>query len=420
EASWSFLVISIGGVLGGSILSFLIIQLKIFIRRLGMEDVTIHMLIQLLTPFVIFYLVEHFHLSGILSVVAAGIVHTIYRDRDQSPAMKLQLVSHSTWTVLIYILNGLVFVLLGLQIPNVISEIFKDPLFNNWEVSKYIFIISASLFILRFLWIGAAWHWGWLKKQIQMPSLRAIGIITISGVRGAVTLAGAFTIPYVLADGGPFPQRSLIIFIAAGVILVTLLAASVFLPILARTEKGITEELGKVKMENIAMIRTIDSAIRSIRELMNDENRGAAVTVIASYNQIRNRLNTVSEKNSERLKLVETEIRMKALDAEASYIQRLVKAGRIDRKTTYLSEEHIQRMRLAVTNRMTYRRLFFWTLVKRGAYHLLQLFLPNKQERLKIHHAKTKQVIQLKVNMAKAGISYLKNHISTEHENIYL
>src|SRR4051812_18105446 len=157
EASWSFLVISIGGMVAGAVLSFLIIQLKIFIRRLGMEDVTIHMLIQLLPPFVIFYLAEHFHLSGILSVVIAGIVHTIYRDRDQSPAMKLQLVSHSTWTVLIYILNGLVFVLLGLQVPDVISEIFKDPLFNNWEVSKYIFIIAASLFILRFMWIGAAW-----------------------------------------------------------------------------------------------------------------------------------------------------------------------------------------------------------------------------------------------------------------------
>ncbi|MFL6559554.1 MAG: cation:proton antiporter, partial [Bacillus sp. (in: firmicutes)] len=271
EASGSFLIISIGGLAGGAILSILIIQLKILIRRLGMEDVTIHMLIQLLTPFVIFYLVEHMHLSGILSVVAAGIVHTIYRERDQSPAMQLQVVSQSTWTVLIYILNGLVFLLLGLQIPSVINEIFKDPRFNNWEVSKYIFILSAALLLLRFLWISAAWQWDWLKKQIKMPSLRAIGIITISGVRGAVTLAGAFTIPYVLADGGPFPQRSLIIFIAAGVILVTLLSASIFLPILATPEKGNTNEL-REEMERDALLRTIDAAIHSVRELMNDEN----------------------------------------------------------------------------------------------------------------------------------------------------
>ncbi|MEH7746905.1 Na+/H+ antiporter [Neobacillus drentensis] len=419
QASGSFIVIAIGGLAGGALLSILIIQLKIFIRRLGMEDVTIHMLIQLLTPFVIFYLMEHVHLSGILSVVAAGIVHTIYRERDQSPAMKLQLVSQNTWTVLIYILNGLVFVLLGLQIPSVISEIFKDPLFNNWEVSKYIFIISTALLFLRFLWIGAAWKWEWLKKEIEMPSMRAIGIITISGVRGAVTLAGAFTIPYVLADGSPFPQRSLIIFIAAGVILVTLITASIFLPILARTEKVNANEQ-REEMLREAKLRTIDSAIRSIRELMNDENRGAAVSVIASYNQIRNQLNTENNKNSEHLKILETEIRMKALDAEALYIEKLKVEGRIDRETYYLSNEHIQRMRLAVTNRMRFRRLFIGTLAKRGVLKLIQLIMPKSQQQLDTRQAQLKKMIQLKMNMAKAAIKSLNNQMTPENEHVYL
>ncbi|HEY2421606.1 MAG TPA: Na+/H+ antiporter [Neobacillus sp.] len=420
EASWSFLVISIGGFLGGALLAFLIIQLKIYIRRLGMEDVKIHMLIQILTPFVIYYTVEHFHLSGILSVVAAGIVHTIFRDRDQSPAMQLQVVSQSTWTVLIYILNGLVFVLLGLQIPNVLNEIFQDPMFNNWEVSKYIIIISAALLLLRFLWVCISWWLGWLqKKQFQMPSMRAIGIVTVSGVRGAVTLAGAFTIPFVLANGSPFPLRSLILFIAAGVILVTLLTASIFLPILAKTDKGNTEEL-KVEMERIATIRTLDAAISTIRELMNDDNRGAAVSVIATYNQIRNRLQNVSDEYSNRMKAVETEIRMKALDVEAHYIEKLKKEGKVDRETTYYTEEHIQRMRLAVTNRMQYRRLFIWTIIKRTVYKLLQFFVPKNEERLKNRRVKTKKMIQLKVKMAKAAIRYLTDHMTLENENIYL
>jgi len=419
EASGSFVIIAIGGLAGGALLSILIIQLKIFIRRLGMEDVTIHMLIQLLTPFVIFYLVEHVHLSGILSVVAAGIVHTIYRERDQSPAMKLQLVSQNTWTVLIYILNGLVFVLLGLQFPSVISEIFKDPLFNNWEVSKYIFIISTALLFLRFLWIGAAWKWEWLKKEIEMPSMRAIGIITISGVRGAVTLAGAFTIPYVLADGSPFPQRSLIIFIAAGVILVTLITASILLPILARTEKVNANEQ-REEMLREAKLRTIDSAIRSIRELMNDENRGAAVSVIASYNQIRNQLNTENNKNFEHLKILETEIRMKALDAEALYIEKLKLEGKIDRETYYLSDEHIQRMRLAVTNRMRFRRLFIGTLAKRSLLKLIQLIMPKSQQQLETRKAQLKKMILLKMNMAKAAIKYLNNLMTPENEHVYL
>ncbi|WHY86954.1 Na+/H+ antiporter [Neobacillus novalis] len=420
EASWSFLVIAIGGLAGGAILAILIIRLKIFIRRLGMEDVTIHMLIQILTPFVIFYIIEHFHLSGILSVVSAGIVHAIYRDRDQSPAMQLQVVSQSTWTVLIYILNGLVFVLLGLQVPSVTNEIFKNPLFNNWEVSKYIIIITAALLFLRFVWICTAWWWGWqLKKQLEKPSIKNIGIITISGVRGAVTLAGAFTIPFVLADGSPFPDRALIIFIAAGVILVTLIVASIFLPILARSEKGNTEEL-KEEMERAALIRTADAAIKAIRELMNDDNHGAAVSVIATYNQIRNRLIHASDEYSDQLKLVETEIRMKALEAEAQYVENLKKTGRIDRETMYVTDEHIQRMRLAVTNRMQYRRLFLWSLIKRSLYMLFQLFMRQDEKRLQIRKEKSKKLIQLKVNMAKAAIQYLKEQITPENEHIYL
>ncbi|UZJ78581.1 Na+/H+ antiporter [Fictibacillus sp. KU28468] len=417
QASWSFLVISIGGFLGGVILAILIIQLKTSIRRLGMEDVTIHMLIQLLTPFVIFYIVEHLHLSGILSVVAAGIVYTIHQDRSRVPVGQLQLVSQSTWTVLIYILNGLVFVLLGLQIPRVASEIFKDPSFNNWQATGYILILWAALILLRFLWISATWRWGWLdRKQPQTHSVRAISILTLSGVRGAVTLAGAFTIPYVIAGGSPFPERSLIIFIAAGVILVTLIAASVFLPLLSRTEKENSEKL-KEEMERTARLRTLEAAIHSVEESLTDENRGAAVSVITAYNTIRNE---VSEKSSEQVELEESVVRLKALEAEVRYFENLKRTGKIDRDTANLIEEHIQRRRLAQTNRMQYRRLFIWTLFKRSLLSFVKLFTPKHKERRKNRRLRTKKLIKLKVNMAKAAIHYLKNHITPENKHIYL
>ncbi|WP_391119482.1 Na+/H+ antiporter [Psychrobacillus sp. L3] len=420
EASWSFLVISIGGFVGGAFLAYLFIRLKIVIRRLGMEDVTLHMLIQLLTPFVIFYIIEHFHLSGILSVVAAGIVHAIYRDREQSPSMQLQVVSKSTWTILIYILNGLVFVLLGLQIPNVMNEIFESPMFNNFEVIKLILIITAALLFLRFLWVYVSWWGGWLtKQQLPKPTIRFISILTISGVRGAVTLAGAFTIPYFLADGNAFPDRALIIFIAAGVILVTLIVASVFLPLLAISEKGNTEDL-REEMVKIAKLLTVDAAIKSIRELMNDDNRGASVSIISSYNQIRNRLTHENNADSERLKVLESKIRMKALEVEANYMEKLKEEGKVDLETIYLMNEHIQRMRVAVTNRMQYRGLFFWVIIKRSLYNLLQIFVFKDKKRLKKRLIRNKKIILLKVDMAKAAINYLKTQMTAENEEIYL
>ncbi|OAH58770.1 hypothetical protein AWH49_03590 [Domibacillus aminovorans] len=97
--------------------------------------------------------------------------------------------------------------------------------------------------------------------------------------------------------------------------------------------------------------------------------------VIATCNQTRNRLKIVRDEDSDQLKLVETEIRMKALEEETNYIENLNKEGQIDRETTYVTEEHIHRMRLAVTNRMQYRSLFIWTTIKRSVYKLLQLFI---------------------------------------------
>lgn len=287
QAGISFFVIAIGGFLGGAILAFIIIRLRIFIRRLGMEDVTIHMLIQILTPFVIYLAIEHFHFSGILAVVAAGIVHAIERDREESPSIQLQIVSKSTWTVILYVLNGMVFVLLGLQIPDVAKDIFGNPLLDNYIAIQYVLVIAFSLLLLRFVWILISWWSGWKlnKMGLSKPSIKSISIITISGVRGAVTLAGAFSIPYALANGDAFPERSLMIFIAAGVILVTLIVASVFLPILASNEKQDTERAYK-EMENTAVIHTYKAAIHDLQEVKTERNQEAVFSVISMYKRM--------------------------------------------------------------------------------------------------------------------------------------
>ena len=417
EASVSFVIIALGGFFGGALLAYLIIRLKVFIRRLGMEDVTLHMLIQLLTPFVIFYIIEHFHLSGILSVVAAGIVHAIFKDREQSPAIQLQLVSKSTWTIVIFILNGLVFVLLGLQIPSVSKEIFESPLFNNYQVIMYIFIITVALLLLRWLWVYAAWWIGWFlkEKNLAKPAIRYVAITTVAGVRGAVTLAGAFTIPYFLANGDVFPQRALIIFIAAGVILLSLVLASVVLPLLAKSEKGNAEE-AKEEMERLAVLRMAERAISTLRDLTTEENRSAAVSIIANYNQIRNQLLFVSEDEADRIKELETSIRMKVLVVESDYIEKLKTDTKIDRESLYLLEEHIHRMRVAVTNRLLYKVLLVWTVFKRGYYSILKLFMHKKRDTIKVRLAKGNKVVSFKVEMAKAAIRYLRDTMTSENE----
>ncbi|MGE8206520.1 Na+/H+ antiporter [Heyndrickxia sp. NPDC080065] len=418
NASLSFLVIAIGGFLGGAILAFFIIQIRVLIRRFGMEDVTIHMLIQILTPFVIYLVTEHFHLSGILAVVAAGIVHAIEKDREKSPTLELQVVSKSTWTVILYILNGLVFVLLGLQIPNVASEIFKDPLFNNFVVMKYILIITFALLLLRFIWIYLSWWIGWKlvkKKKILKPYLRPIGITTISGVRGAVTLAGSFSIPFLLADGSPFPERSLIIFIAAGVILVTLIIASIFLPMIAKSaEEKVDSE--RKEMEKKAFIQTKVAAIRATEEMINDVNRSAALSIISDYNQKISQYKYESADANLRKK-EETEIRIRALEAESSYITKLIKERRIDRETAYIAKEYIRRMEIAITNKIKYRVFVLWTLIRKILFRIVQMFVPNKKILDKKRNI-IRSIIYLKKNMAESAIQDLKNGLTSHNKNI--
>ncbi|THF84139.1 Na+/H+ antiporter [Cohnella fermenti] len=283
NASWSFIVIALGGVLVGIVLSLLFISVKSFLRRLGIEDATMHMLIQILTPFVIYLIAEELGVSGILGVVAGGIFHTMAKDRLEPYATKLQVVSSSTWSVIIFILNGLVFILLGLQIPHVTEVIWEDPKFNNARAIGYVLVITLALYALRFIWV---YIFSSLERigDSRKVRLKSTLLTTLSGVRGAVTLAGAFSIPLVLDDGSAFPERNLILFLSAGVILVTLLVASIVLPLLSRRQEG-DEAENKHLGEQEAQVRILELAVQSLKEEITSENRDVILTVLSDYGQ---------------------------------------------------------------------------------------------------------------------------------------
>ncbi|BCG58886.1 Na+/H+ antiporter [Paenibacillus sp. URB8-2] len=272
QAIGSFIFIAAGGLLAGAALSFLLIRLSVFIRRMGMEDVTVHVLLQVLTPFLIYLVSEELGLSGILAVVAGGIVQAIEKDRTDSPQYKLQLVSASIWSVLLFILNGMVFLILGVSIPDVVSVIYRDTAVDNLTVVLYVLAITALLIVLRFVWVYLICMRSARFKNGGKPSMKSRVITSISGVRGAVTLAGAFSIPLVLDDGSPFPERDLIIFLAAGVILTSLLIASILLPLIARKEEDSREE-----SEQAAKSQIMKTCMAILRSGAAEDNRADAV-----------------------------------------------------------------------------------------------------------------------------------------------
>lgn len=350
EASVSFVVIAVGGLLLGAILSFLIRKIGVLLRRLGMEDVTVHMLIQIITPFIIYLVSEELGLSGILAVVAGGIIHAIDRDRADTIQPKMQVVAESTWTVIVYILNGLVFVILGLQLPNVISKIWENEAFNHVQILSYIFVITLMLFVIRFLWIYTFETTAWKMNKQEQPKLKYIVLTTLSGVRGAVTLAGAFSIPFVLMDGSPFPERDLILFIAAGVILLTLITASVSLPLIADKQ----ENEGSDVMQVRALYKLFDRSVQAVKSEMNDDNKAAVLSVVADLNKYLHRYSVTEDKKKwgSTYQKQELTIRMKAIHAERKEIERLLKSGETTEELGMFYLKVLDRREIVMSNRM--------------------------------------------------------------------
>lgn len=279
-ASISFIAISLGGVVLGLLLTLVKYGVVKWLRKLGMENVTLHMLIEILTPFLIFMAAEELGVNGILAVVAAGIAHSFGYKKMNPELAKLSVVSKSTWSVIIFVLNGLVFLLLGTQLPDIIQTIWSNPDIGNFKVIMYTLLLTLAVLGLRLIWAmlmdnpeGAKPREPWRLR------LKNALILSLSGVRGTITLASTLSLPFFLNDGTAFPARDLIIFLAAGVILWTLLASNYLLPLLLGKETQTEQEEDEIQ----AKIEILRNVVTGLNELTTDQNRLATAHIINMY-----------------------------------------------------------------------------------------------------------------------------------------
>jgi CPA1 family monovalent cation:H+ antiporter len=231
-----FVSITFGGIGLGVLVAYLFNQLR---SRLMKPQLTTHalqtLLLFLLLPFGTYLIAEHYGLSGILAVVATGmsLSHLKLSYADSSAA---RLQARSFWPFLEFIFNGLIFLLLGLQIPQTMQNLSQTLLMDQPNLHLLITIggITLLLLLLRLAWLVVSWlltRWlGGTTDQASWLNRADLGSITFSGIRGAITLAAALSLPMNLPDGTPFPARELLIVIAVGVILSTLLLGALVLP----------------------------------------------------------------------------------------------------------------------------------------------------------------------------------------------
>ncbi|CAH0157071.1 Na+/H+ antiporter [Erwinia aphidicola] len=281
-ASIEFLKVAIGGLLAGIAICWLYGKsLRLFSRWSG-DDPATQTVLLLLLPFASYLIAEHIGVSGILAAVAAGM--TISRSgiiRQAPLAMRLR--ANSVWQMLEFVFNGMVFLMLGLQLPGILEisvhQADADPNVELWALFASVVMIYVALMIVRFgwLWTMRLISRTALKKrpmEFSSYSTRELLIASFAGVRGAITLAGVLSIPLLLTNGDDFPARYELVFLATGVILFSLLVGVVVLPLLLRGVEGIDKT---VHRREVQMARAV-MAGTAIESLYKMEERLAADT----------------------------------------------------------------------------------------------------------------------------------------------
>ena len=307
DAAGSFTVLFVGGVAMGIVTGFAFSAINAMLGRLGYEDTVANVLYEVLTPFLVYLLAETFHVSGVLAVVAAGLVIALPRRQSNNALFARQkLVSDSTWKVISFLINGTIFVFLGMQLPLAVLPGTNGGL-NILQILGIIVAITLFMHAVRFAWLYALethkLHKGGhlctgkddvsdsedpngektdeqpkptcTPKPISITSTEVIKnvlVTTVAGAKGAVTLSIILTLPLTTQSGAAFPQRDLLITIAAGVILATLLLADNLLPVLSKSpeaDSNLPERLHKGE------IAVLEATLAELRSLLQSENANA-------------------------------------------------------------------------------------------------------------------------------------------------
>lgn len=347
-AAGTFLQLALGGVTAGVAATFVIMRVKNWVSARFGEESGSHVLLSLLVPFVAYQLAEHLGCSGILAAVAAGITMS-YMELAGHALGATRMQRAAVWDTLQFTLNGVMFVLLGEQLPGILAgavdAVQESNHENPWWLVVYVLAINFGLAALRFIWVWASVRFSAFLSQVRglhgapKPTLRLIAAVSVAGARGAITLAGVLTLPFAIAGDAAFPARNLTIFLAAGVIILSLMAAGLFLPRLARDLDVVAEHSEQDRAE-WARVLAAEAAIRAIEqtqhELAANQNDAdiyaeAAARVMDHY---RRRIEGVEQKGESSARMrrsneIERWLRLAAARAERDMIFALGRAQTI-------------------------------------------------------------------------------------------
>ena len=261
EASLRFILVALGGTGIGLAVGWLASQLQ---RRL--DDPPVQITISLLTPFAAYIPAERSHVSGVLAVVASGLFLGWRTPQILTSRTRLNL--YVFWEMMVFLLNGLVFVLIGLQLPRLLHSLSGRSLKQLfWQGA----LISCATIVVRIAWVFASTNVlrlisASLRKSDPYPTWQNVAIVAWTGMRGVVSLAAALAVPLTLSDSSPFPGRDYILFITFCVILATLVLQGLSLPAVIRRLGVVDDGLANVE-ERTARLKANEAALAYLGEV---------------------------------------------------------------------------------------------------------------------------------------------------------
>ncbi|WP_061776302.1 cation:proton antiporter [Levilactobacillus senmaizukei] len=405
-ATGDFIYISIVGFLSGLLFMTAIQLIMDLLRRQGIDDVIFNTVLQIATPFVVYLVTEEVtHASGVIAVVTAGVLYHARENRVVEDSPELKLVTEKVWDIIIYSLNGVVFVILGIELPVATSQVIKGGQFNTWQAMFFAFITWVIIVAIRTVWTYGYVLYERLNKKTpsERPGIRMSLLSGLSGVRGAVTMAGVLSVPLTIASGGGFPTRALMLFVASGVIIISLVAATITLPLISTSKQPLQtrasasdegandidldvdgEEIPADPVRQIsedeARAYIMRLAISKIEELRRPNNQRAAYDLILDYQFIIRRLEMNYRADQAMQKVLDDELRLQeiTLAGERASLKELRKGEKITqtsyvgalRRIETLENRLTQAQGHSMPGMLRYWRVFFKHMFRNVAYWL--------------------------------------------------
>lgn len=356
DASWTIVVEFVGGIVLGLFLGAIAFFIMQRMRRAGVESATVHVCFELFLPFFVYLVATRFHVSGILAVVAAGLLisyipqRMTVRSRSFSTfSTRLNIASESVWHLFSFVLNGVIFVNLGIVLSSTLAPALQENSADLFWIFSLVLILTAVIVGVRFLWILCADLLSdnpetGKRMKLGGPAIRNALVTTLCGPKGAVSLSIASTIPFTVASGAVFPQRDLLLFLVCGVIVVTLLLANFVVPLIA--PKSETDDDDELDPEY--EIEMIQNVISGLKRRQTVENKQATGPVMRMYHR---RLTAARRRSVSGRQL--RFLRQEVLLHQRDFIKEAIAHDEVDKRlgTTYL--KRVDRMLKLLTRKKT-------------------------------------------------------------------